>query len=77
MRGSAVDTTIAAVSVFVETSTMMAVGAFLAGAILALRFADQKLLQTLAWSLTILTGVPTLPPVFRRLVICCDRLKSV
>ena len=69
VRGSAVDTTIAAVSVFVETLTMMAVGAFLAGAILAVRFTDQRLLQTLAWSLMVFTGLPTLPPVFRRLVI--------
>jgi hypothetical protein len=68
VRGGTVDTTIAAVSVFVETLTVMAVGAFLAGAILAVRFSDQTHFQALAWFLMIATGVPTVPPVFRRLV---------
>jgi uncharacterized membrane protein YbhN (UPF0104 family) len=69
IRGPRVDTTIAALSVFVETLTMMAVGAFMAGAIIAMYFADQLVLHVLAWILTIATGIPTLPPIFRRLVV--------
>lgn len=68
VRGDSVDTTIAAIGVFVETLTMMAVGACVAGAIIAVRFSDQKVLHVLAWGLMIATGVPTLPPIFRRLV---------
>ena len=68
IRGSNVDTTIAALSVFVETLTMMAVGAFVAGAIIAVHFSDQMALHALAWLLMVATGVPTLPPIFRRLV---------
>jgi uncharacterized membrane protein YbhN (UPF0104 family) len=68
VRGPKVDTTLAALSVFIETLTMMAVGAFVAGAIIAVRFSDQRGLHVLAWLLMIATGVPTLPPIFRRIV---------
>jgi uncharacterized membrane protein YbhN (UPF0104 family) len=68
IRGAEVDTTVAALSVFVETLTMMAVGAFLAAAILFVQFSDQMLLQALALLLMLATGVPLLPPLFRHLV---------
>ena len=68
VRGDSVDTTVAAVSVFVETLTMMAVGAFVAGAIIAVQFSEHLWLQVVAWLSMIATGVPTLPPIFRRLV---------
>jgi uncharacterized membrane protein YbhN (UPF0104 family) len=68
VRSQRVDTTVAAVSVFTETLTMMAVGAFLAAVILAIRFADQWLLLLLAVGLMLCAGLPTWPPLFRKLV---------
>jgi uncharacterized membrane protein YbhN (UPF0104 family) len=68
IRGRRVDTAMAAVSVFVETLTMMAVGAFLAAAILAFRFRGQSLAFYGSIGLMVVAGLPTLPPVFRRLV---------
>jgi len=68
IRSERVGTAVAAVSVFYETLTMMAAGAFLAGAILAVRFREQAGLAVLAAGLMLCAGVPTLPPVFVRLV---------
>lgn len=67
VRSDRVDTTVAAVSVFTETLTMMAVGAFLASVILAL-VAKNGLLLLLGVGLMICAGVPTLPPIFRKIV---------
>ena len=69
IRSSRVDTTVAAVSVFFETLTMMAVGGFAAAAYLAF-FREREVF--LLWScaagtLMLVSLVPTLPPVFRRL----------
>ena len=68
VRSHRVDTAVAAVSVFFETFTMMAVGAFLAAAILAVGYRDQTMMFCGAVGLMILAGLPTLPPVFKRLV---------
>jgi uncharacterized membrane protein YbhN (UPF0104 family) len=68
IRSHRVNTTTAAVSVFYETLTMMAVGAFVAGAILLAAFRHQTLLMLVAGGLMLVAGLPTLPPVFRRLV---------
>ncbi len=68
IRGQRVDTAVAAVSVFVETLTMMAVGSFLAAAMLAFWFREQDWIVAGAVGLMIIAGLPTLPPVFRRLV---------
>lgn len=68
LKDAKVNPTVAAVSVFAETLTMMAVGAFLAAAILAISFSDQQWLMGLALVLMLLSGVPTWPPVFRWLV---------
>jgi uncharacterized membrane protein YbhN (UPF0104 family) len=53
--------------VFVETLTMMAVGAFVSAAIL-LVISDNVWLTLLAIGLMLGAGVPTLPPIFRRVV---------
>ena len=68
VRSQRVDTTVAAASVFVETLTLMAVGALISAAILAALFRDQG--ELVLWSLLLMVaaGVPTLPPIFRRLV---------
>ncbi len=68
VRSERCDTTVAAVSVFVETLTMMAVGAFVAAAVLGSMYAHQVWLLGLAIGLMLCAGVPTAPPIFRRLV---------
>jgi len=74
IRSERVSAGVAAASIFLETLTMMAVGAFLAAGILALKpHADLALkhpyLMPLAVGLMLLAGLPTLPPVFRRLAL--------
>jgi len=68
IRGHRVQTGVAAVSVFFETLTMMASGAFWAAAILAVWFRTHPPLLFLSIGLMVVAGLPTLPPVFRRLV---------
>lgn len=58
---------VAAAAVFFETLTMMAVGAFWAAAILAVWFRGHWALCAVAIGLMLAAGVPTLPPLFRRL----------
>jgi glycosyltransferase 2 family protein len=67
VRGHRVDTAVAAASVFFETLTMMAVGAFMAAGILAMRLREERLLFWGSIGLMIISGLPILPPVFRRL----------
>ena len=67
IRSGRVNTGVAAASVFFETLTMMSVGAFLAAAIIAVRFHDQIWLCGLALALMIAAGLPTIPSVFRQL----------
>ena len=77
VRSHRVHAGVAAASVFFETLTTMAVGAFLAAGILAwrlshgsLRLDDRIHPQTLLWGTLGMMGVaglPTLPPIFRRL----------
>lgn len=68
IRSGRVNTAVAAVSVFFETLTMMAVGAFVAAAILAVWFREQQTLFLAAVGLMVLAGLPTFPPLFKRLV---------
>ena len=68
LRGEGVDTALAAVSVFFETLTMMSTGALMAAAIVAIWLHQQTLLFWAAVAMMMAAGVPTLPPVFRRLV---------
>jgi hypothetical protein len=67
IRSHRVDTAVAAASVFFETLTMMAVGAFLAAAVLAVGFRAQALMLAAAVGMMILAGLPTVPPIFKRL----------
>ena len=68
LKSQRVDTRVAAVSIFLETLTMMAVGAGLSAMILIVRYPHQRMLTLLAVGLMLAAGLPTLPPVFRRLV---------
>ncbi|MDZ7619889.1 MAG: lysylphosphatidylglycerol synthase transmembrane domain-containing protein [Patescibacteria group bacterium] len=67
IHGHRVDPGIAAATVFAETLTMMAVGAGLAAAVLAVRARDAHELFFGAVGLAIASLAPTIPPVFRRL----------
>lgn len=67
VRGPRVDTTVAALSVFIETLTMMAVGACMAALVVLFQVRDWRLL-VLAVGLMLGAGVPTWPPLFRWIV---------
>ena len=67
IRGPRVNTLVATISVFVETLTMMAVGALVAAGLLLTTTAEAWLFW-LALALFCLAGIPTLPPVFRQVV---------
>jgi uncharacterized membrane protein YbhN (UPF0104 family) len=56
---------VAAAAVFVETLTMMAVGAAIAAGLLAALYHEQTWLLALSLGLCACAAVPTLPPVFR------------
>jgi uncharacterized membrane protein YbhN (UPF0104 family) len=68
VRGPDVQTAVAAVSVFCETLTTMAVGACLAAALIAVCFREQRFFIVISVALMAVAVTPTLPPVFRRLV---------
>jgi uncharacterized membrane protein YbhN (UPF0104 family) len=68
VRGRGVDATTAAICVFVETLTLMAVGACFASALLATLYRQYSGLLFLGVLMMLGAGVPTLPPIFRRLV---------
>ena len=68
IRSERVDTAVAAVSVFIETLTMMAVGAALAAGIIAVEFHENWKLLAVSIGLLFAAGIPTLPPVFRRVI---------
>jgi glycosyltransferase 2 family protein len=72
-----IDTTVAAVTVFVETLTMISVGSFLAAAYLAVHptayvgvqsYGERLTVVAAAVGLMAVAGLPTFPPIFRRLV---------
>ena len=67
VRGRRIDTAIAAASVFFETLTMMAVGAFLAALVLAVGFRGEAPKFWGAVGLMLVAGLPTLPAIFKRL----------
>ena len=64
IRGENVDPIIAGISVFVETLTMMATGAFWAAVVLCFQYRGNNLLMWTAIGTMLLTVMPTLPPVF-------------
>ncbi len=68
VRGPQVDTAVAAASIFYETLTMMAVGSFVGGGALAIWFRHQTWLMLVAIGMMLVSGLPTLPPIFRRIV---------
>jgi uncharacterized membrane protein YbhN (UPF0104 family) len=73
IRSDRVDTRVAAASVFFQTFIMMAVGAFIAAAVLAILCPDQEVLVLTAVGLMALAALPTVPPIFRRLAWLASR----
>jgi uncharacterized membrane protein YbhN (UPF0104 family) len=78
VRSERTDSTIAALGVFVETLTLMAVGAVVAAIILVTQRSsdEQDLLTIIAIGLGICAGVPTAPPLFRAVVTRLPYVKS-
>jgi glycosyltransferase 2 family protein len=68
IRGPGVDAPLAIVSIFLETLTMMAVGALLGAGVVAFCFRGHVLLFWASIGMLAIAGLPTLPPVFRVLV---------
>ncbi len=70
VRGREVNTFVAAVSVFIETLTMMASGSLLAAVLILCLYPGEYLWLWViaALGMTLVAGVPTLPPVFKRLI---------
>ena len=77
IRSHRVDTTLAAASVFFETLTMMAVGAFLGAGVVAVFFREETLLFWGAVAMMLASGVPTFPPVFQRVVRLVVKLAGI
>lgn len=67
IHGHRVDTSIAVASVFLETLTMMAVGACISLPVLAIWFTNNPAFIAAAVGTAIVAGLPTLPPLFSRL----------
>jgi uncharacterized membrane protein YbhN (UPF0104 family) len=65
IRSHRVDTTLATVSVFIETLTMMACGSAMAAVLLAIQFREEGLMLTASLALLFVAGIPTMPSVFR------------
>ena len=58
----------AAVAVFIETLTTMASGSAIAAALIAVRFWGQWQYAVVAVGFMLAAGLPTLPPVFKRII---------
>ncbi len=67
-RGAEVNRTLAAVSILVETLTMMASGSFLAGLLLLLDKTSGDWLRWLSLACLLVTFIPSIPIVFRRVI---------
>jgi uncharacterized membrane protein YbhN (UPF0104 family) len=68
VRSTRTHANVAALGVFVETLTLMAVGAVMAALILAVQVRTEWYLTAVALGLAACAGIPTAPPIFRRVV---------
>jgi uncharacterized membrane protein YbhN (UPF0104 family) len=75
VSGPGVTLSAGVVAVFVETLTLMAVGATVGGVLLTMVSGD-RLMIAAAVCLAIAAGVPTLPPLFRRVVDVLQRKRG-
>ncbi len=68
VRSPRTDTTVAAISVFVETLTYVSAAAFVAGLLLCVSVPDNPLLLVIALGLMVCAGLPTIPAVLLRVI---------
>ncbi len=68
VSGPKVRASLAAAGVFYETFTMMAVGAFLSALLVLLKYGEHWRFSLLALGVMAASGIPLLPPVFRRVL---------
>ena len=68
VRGPRVKASLAAACVFYETLTMMAVGAFISALLVLVKYGEHWKLSLLALGVMAASGIPLLPPVFRRVL---------
>ncbi|MDR1384070.1 MAG: flippase-like domain-containing protein [Planctomycetaceae bacterium] len=76
VRDESVKTSVAVVCVFLETLTMMAVGAMISAILLIIFFHDQTRLMLVAVGLMIVSGLPVTPFFFRKLVRIAGLVKT-
>jgi uncharacterized membrane protein YbhN (UPF0104 family) len=76
IRDESVKTSVAVVCVFLETLTMMAVGAMISAIFLIIFFHDQIQLMLVAFGLMAVSGLPVVPFFFRKLVRIAGLVKT-
>jgi uncharacterized membrane protein YbhN (UPF0104 family) len=67
IRGPRVDTTLATAATFVETLTMMSIGAVLGALLVPMALVNDWRLVAFGIGAALVVGIPACPPVFRRL----------
>lgn len=67
LRRDGVGIAVSTATIFYETLTTMAVGAFVSGALMLVLLRDDRRLALLAAALMIVSGAPTVPAIFKRL----------
>jgi len=76
VRSDRVKTSVAVVGVFLETLTMMAVGAMISAILLFVFFREQTVLMLVALGLMIASGLPVVPFFFRKIVKLAGAVKG-
>ena len=76
VRSDRVKTSVAVGSVFLETLTMMAVGAMISAILLFVFFREQTFLMFVALGLMIVSGLPVIPFFFRKIVKIAGAVKG-
>lgn len=76
VRGERVKTSVAVGAVFLETLTMMAVGAMISAILLFIFFREQTVLMLVALGLMVVSGLPVVPFFFRKIVKIAGAVKG-
>ena len=76
VRSDRVKTSVAVASVFLETLTMMAVGAMISAVLLMTFFREQTVLMLMALGLMVVSGLPVVPYFFRKIVKIAGAVKA-
>jgi len=76
VRSDRVKTSVAVAGVFLETLTMMAVGAMISAILLFVFFREQTVLMLVALGLMVASGLPVVPYFFRKIVKIAGAVKG-